>query len=193
MAGSNASKTSGRKSAAGNKVAPRRDFEALRQRRLTAAKMFARGKRQAQVAAALGVSAQTASRWYQSWLAEGRKGLAGAGRAGRTRKLSNQQLRQVDAALGQGAKAHGFATDLWTLERVAEVIERITGVRHGLTQTWVILRERLRWTRQRPARQAVERNGEAIARWVKEDWPRIKKTRGAGGPGSSSKTRADSR
>src|SRR5207249_1827921 len=42
-------------------------------------------------------------------------------------------------------------------------------------QTWTILRQRLGWTRQRPARRAVERNDEAIERWVSKDWPRIKK------------------
>ena len=31
------------------------------------------------------------------------------------------------------------------------------------------------WSRQRPARRAVERDDEAIARWVAEDWPRVKK------------------
>jgi len=40
----------------------RRDFEGLKARRLQAAAMFARGKRQTDAAAALGVSAQTASR-----------------------------------------------------------------------------------------------------------------------------------
>jgi transposase len=72
---------------------------------------------------------------------------------------------------------------MWTLARVADVIERITGVRYQPTQTWTILRRRLGWTRQRPARRAVERDEEAIAAWVKHDWPRIKKGRGGGAPG----------
>jgi hypothetical protein len=40
---------------------------------------------------------------------------------------------------------------------------------------WVILRHRLGWTLQRPERRASERDEEAIARWVAQDWPRIKK------------------
>jgi hypothetical protein len=72
------------------------------------------------------------------------------------------------------------------------VIEAVTGIRYSQTQTWTILRERLGWSKQRPARRAIERNDEAIATWVKQDWPRIKKARGAGAPGSSSKTRAGS-
>lgn len=145
--------------------------------------MFARGKRQVDVVTELGVSAQTASRWHRAWQEKGRAGLAGAGRAGRRRKLTDEQLAQVEAALEAGPKANGFATQMWTLARVAEVIERVTGTRYSQAQTWVVLRERLGWTRQRPARRAVERNEEAIAAWVKKDWPRIKKGPGAAAPG----------
>jgi len=170
----------------------RRDFEALKQRRLRAAQMFARGKRQVDVAVELGVSAQTASRWYRAWSQGGREALAGAGRVGRPRRVSDAQLAEVQAALATGPRANGFPTEMWTLARVAEVIERVSGVRSSQTQTWTILRERLGWSRQRPARRAMERNDEAIATWVKEAWPRIKKARGGAARGSSSRTRADS-
>jgi transposase len=170
----------------------RRDFEALKARRMKAASMFARGKRQVDVVTALGVSAQTASRWFRTWQEQGRAGLVGAGRAGRLRKLSDEQLAAVEAALKKGPRANGFATEMWTLARVADVIEQVTGVRYGQTQIWTILTERLGWSRQRPARRAVERSDEAIATWVKQDWPRIKKAPGGAAPGSSSKTKADS-
>jgi len=155
---------------------------------MKAARLFARGKRQVDVVVALGVSAQTASRWHAVWLAGGREGLVGAGRAGRVRKLTDAQLAEVAAALERGPRANGFATEMWTLARVADVIENLTGVRYSQTQTWTILRERLGWSRQRPARRAVERDEDAIATWVAKDWPRIKKAPGAGAPGSSSKT-----
>ena len=103
------------------------------------------------------------------------------------------QIEAVRAALKNGPRANGFATDLWTLARVAEVIEATTGVRYGPTQTWEILRKRLGWSRQRPARRALERNDEAIATWVEEEWPRIKEGPGTAGRGSSSKTSRGSR
>jgi transposase len=142
--------------------------------------MFDRGKRQVDVVAELGVSAQTASRWYRAWQTGGRQALAGPGRAGRTPKLTDEQLAEVTDALTQGPQANGFPTDMWTLARVAEVIEKVTGVRYSSTQTWTILRERLGWSRQRPARRAVERDDAAIQTWAKTDWPRIKKAPGAG-------------
>ena len=170
------------------KVRQRRDFEALRERRMAAAEMFDRGKRQVDVVVELGVSAQTASRWHRIWTEQGREGLVGAQRAGRRRRLSDEQVEQVRTALLAGPRANGFGTDLWTLARVAEVIERVTGVRYGPTQTWTILRERLGFSRQRPARRALERDDAAIATWVAKEWPRIKKARGGAGRGSSSRT-----
>lgn len=150
--------------------------------------MFRRGKSQAEVAQALGVSAQSASQWYRLWNEGGREALVGTQRAGRLPRLSDEQLAGVVRALEKGPRAHGFPTDLWTIARVAQVIEEVTGVHYGVTQTWTILRERLGWTRQRPARRALERDDKAIANWVAKEWPRIKKAPGAGAPGSSSKT-----
>ena len=160
---------------------------------MRAADMFGRGKSQADVARALGVSAEAASQWYQLWSTGGRAALAGAGRAGRRPRVSDDELAAVVAALKKGPRANGFPTDLWTLARVADVIEATTGVRYGQTQTWELLRKRLGWTRQRPARRALERNDEAIANWVEVDWPRIKGRPAAGGRGSSSKTSQASR
>jgi transposase len=79
----------------------------------------------------------------------------------------------VEQALLRGAEAHGFDTELWTLPRVAEVIWRLTGVSYHPGHVWWLLR-RHRWSPQRPARRASERDEAAIACWRAEDWPRIK-------------------
>ena len=160
---------------------------------MRAAEMFEQGRSQAEVVAELGVSRQAASQWYRQWREGGRAALAGAGRAGRLPRLSDEQVAEVEQVLLAGPQANGFETELWTLGRVAEVIERLTGVRYSQTRTWELLRHRLGWTRQRPARRAIERDDEAIAHWVKTDWPRIKKAPGADGRGSSSKTNPASR
>src|SRR6267142_1089593 len=73
----------------------------------------------------------------------------------------------------------GFPTDLWTLPRVATVIERLTGVPYHAGHVWYILRG-LRWSLQRPARQARERDEPAIRQWIASRWPAVKKTPGAG-------------
>jgi Winged helix-turn helix len=75
-----------------------------------------------------------------------------------------------------------------TLERVAVVICQQTGVRNHPGHVWVILRHRLGWTLQRPERQASERDQEAIARRVAQEWPRIKTGPPQHRPGLSSST-----
>jgi transposase len=54
---------------------------------------------------------------------------------------------------------------------VATVIERLTGVGYHPGHVWKLLRRRLHYRLQRPARRAVERDERAIVRWVAEDWP----------------------
>jgi len=164
---------------------PRRDFAGLKQRRLRAAQMFKTGKTQAEVAKALGVSRQSASRWAEQFLAGGAARLYGAGRAGRRPKLAAAQLAAVAAALRQGPQAHGFATQLWTLPRVALVVARVAGATYHPGHVWRLMPQ-LGWSLQRPARQAKERNPVAVRQWVNERWPGLKKKPGANAAGSSS-------
>ncbi|MET0227363.1 MAG: hypothetical protein ABW234_01450, partial [Actinomycetes bacterium] len=44
-------------------------------------------------------------------------------------RLSSDELYTVKCSLQQPPRAHGFASDHWTLRRVAMVVERATGVR----------------------------------------------------------------
>lgn len=161
-------------------------------RRLEAARLFARGESQAAVAKALGVTRVSAHHWFHTWKAHGRAGLKGAGRLGRKPRLDAAQLARVERALRAGPGAHGFGTELWTLPRVAAVIAQVTGVQHHPGHVWRVLRG-LGWSLQRPARQARERDEDAIARWKTRRWAQVKKTPAVAAPGSSSRTRAGSR
>jgi hypothetical protein len=45
---------------------------------------------------------------------------------------------------------------------------------------WPAILEQLPpWSWQRPARRELERNDDAIPRWVKQRWPQLKNSRGA--------------
>ncbi len=165
----------------------------MQQRRRRAARFFAAGKRsQAEIARELHVSRQSVSRWHEAWQSDESGWIPGAGRAGRQPKLDDKQLALVDEALRQGARAHGFGTELWTLPRVATVIERVTGVRYHPGHVWKILGA-MKWSLQRPAKQARERKQEARRQWVAKRWPAVKKTPGVEKLGSSSRTKAGSR
>ena len=170
----------------------RRDFQGLEQRRRRAAELFAAGEIMAEVARRLRVSRQSASRWYTQWQEGGVDSLRATERAGRPPKLDTAQRQRIDRALRDGARAHGFATELWTLPRIAIVIERLTGVRYHSGHVWRVLRS-LNWSLQRPGKRARERNDQAVRQWVAETWPAIKKKPAAKVRGLPSRTKAASR
>src|SRR6476646_695251 len=164
-----------RQPSARQRVRPRRDFAAMEERRMQAAELFEQGVTPAEIARRLGVWHQIVSDWRNVWRRSGRDGLRAAGRAGRLPKITREQLDQVELELIKGAEANGYPNDVWTLQRVAEVIERVTGVSYHPAHVWYLLRQDLKWSWQRPARRATERNDEAIHQWVKRRWPQLKK------------------
>jgi transposase len=147
-----------------------RDRQAFEHVRMQAGQLFAAGHSQAKVARQLGVARQNVSRWHARWRHGRLEALRSAGPTGPDPRLSPAQLTAIDQALRQGACAHGFDTDHWTLARITTVIEQATGVGYHPGHTWKLLR-RMGWRLQRPARRAKERDEQAIARWVAEDWP----------------------
>ena len=172
---------------------PEDERAAREARRLQAAVLFAQDRSQAEVARELGVSRQSAHVWHTRFEEGGVDALRSRGPTGPDPRLSPADLARVEQALLQGAQANGFDTDLWTLERIAVVITQLTGVRYHPGHVWVILRRRLGWSVQRPERRAMERDEEAIGRWVAHEWPRIKKGPPQNRPGSSSSTNRPSR
>jgi len=144
-----------------------------------AAELFEEGLIPAEIARRVGVRHQIVSQWRKAWRQGGRNALRSSGPVGRKSRLTTEQLQTVNAALVTGAVAFGYSTDVWTLPRVAEVIQRVTGVSYHPHYVWYLLRQQLQWTWQRPARRAIERDEAAIHDWVKQHWPHLKKRRGA--------------
>jgi putative transposase len=145
-----------------------------------AAELFEQCLSNAEIARRLKVSRPTISKWHTRFEKEGVAGLKisppGAGP-----RLSQDQWQQIIGALVEGPRAHGFDTDLWTLSRIADVIEKTTGVRYN-TNYVAELMGKIGWTCQKPETRAKERNEDAIKRWREHTWPQIKK-------GLSKKTR----
>ena len=174
----------------GNPAGVRRDFAALEERRMEAARLLREGLSQSEVARRVGVHRQSVSRWACELEQQGLRGLRKAKRTGRPPKLSPTQLRDIERALKRGPEGFGFTTGLWTASRVRDLIEDRTGVRYHEAHVWRILRK-LNWSCQRPVGRALERDEEAIRNWKKYRWTQIKKKRSARAEPSSSSTRAD--
>lgn len=161
----------------------------LQRRRLRGGRLLLRGAAQAEVARRVGVTRSTVSDWNES-LAEG--GLEALKRRprGRPAGLDLAQRRELMRTLTRGALSEGFATELWTLPRVAKLIERRFGRAYSESQVWRIL-VALGFSCQRPSGRALERDEAAIQRWKKTRWPALKKTLpNKAGSSSSSTSRA---
>jgi transposase len=143
------------------------------------------------IAAELRVSERSVRRWRRAWLAGGLPGVASRGQAARCR-LDEGHLAALDAALGAGPLAAGWADQRWTLARIRDLVAAKFGVAYTIPGIWYLLHRR-GWTCQIGARRAIERDDGAIEVWKRETWPRIKEQRRPSAAGSSSKTNAASR
>ena len=160
----------------GNPAGVKRDFDALERRRLEAFALLKRGLHQAEVARQVGVHRQSVGRWAKQIEQSGRAGLKQAGRAGRKPRLSGADLKRIERDLKRGPQAFGYDTDLWTLARVADLIEQRCGVRFTVGHVWRLL-GKLGWSCQRPTGRALQRDEVSIERWKKKRWPKLKKKR----------------
>jgi transposase len=162
----------------------------LEQRRRRAARLLERGFKPAEVARRVGVSRTSVHRWGKRIEQQGVSGLKRAARLGRPRALGDAQRAKLAQALKQGALAHGYATELWTLARVGRLIDKLFSRRYSHSQVWRILSD-MGWSCQRPTGRAIQRDEAAIRQWKRKRWPVLKKTPlGKGAPSSSSTSRA---
>jgi transposase len=167
---------------------PRRE-----QVRLEAAGLFAAGVRPPQVAQQLRVSRKSAYVWHKAWSLAGTEALLSKGPGGQSCRLSDGQMRRLEAALDAGPAAYGWSEDQrWTLARVALLVGRLFHVSYTPRGISYLL-HRLGWSPQVPHRHAAERDEEAIATWVKETWPSVERPRGIRTGGSASPTKQASR
>ncbi|MHC4253031.1 MAG: winged helix-turn-helix domain-containing protein [Planctomycetota bacterium] len=156
---------------------PRGSKAELEARRRRAVKMVRSGRGVSEVARLVGVCSRSVSRWMDMYDSDGEAGLAAKPRKGPEPRLSRDDLAALEGELLKGPRAHGLKTELWTLARVADVIDRRFGVRYHPCHVWKVLR-RMRWSAQKPERRAREQDEAAVRGWREEQWPRIK-----GGPG----------
>jgi transposase len=148
--------------------------DVLEWRRFRALRLKQQGWSRHDIAAALGVSPGSVSRWFARAHDGGAETLRAHPRPGRPPKLSAAQKRLIPEFLWHGAEAYGFRGEVWTCARVAWVIEEEFGVRYHKDHVGRLLQE-LHWTPQVPIRRAIQRDEEAIRRWRSEVWPDLQR------------------
>jgi transposase len=153
----------------------------LETRRKRAIKLLGQGWGYRQVAAKLGCSPRSVHRWQAAYEEAGKDALAAKPHPGAPPRLSNAQKADLVKRLLTGARAQGFATDLWTSKRILDLIQRRYRVTYHVNYISQLLHS-LGFSCQKPQRIAAERDEKAIQHWIDHDWPRIKKRRSGGGP-----------
>jgi transposase len=161
----------------------------LERRRRLAISNLTHGYSVPEVAQMFQVSERAVYGWQAAHRQHGDAGLDAQPPPPRPTRLSPTQERQVLGWFRKSPKSFGFATDLWTGRRVAEVIRRKWGIDFNWRYLLSWLRDR-GITPQKPQRVAREADPDAIERWRTHDWPRLQNGRVASGPLLFSSTRA---
>jgi transposase len=154
--------------------------------RLEAAGLFAAGVSSGEIARRLRVTRKSVNAWRRAWKAGGTAALASRGPGGAACRLDETQLKVLETELDVGPAVHGWAEDQrWTLARVSALIWELFRVRYTVRGTSYLL-HRIGWSPQVPVHRAAERDEGAVATWVKETWPQVKRRRRAWVRGSAS-------
>jgi transposase len=136
------------------------------------------GQSHREVAATLGVERAVVSKWMRRWREGGWEGL---GERRRGRRPGEQQalepwqqgviVKLIKDKHPDQLQLPGF---LWTRDAVLELIDQRFGVRLQVSTVGRYLRC---WgfTAQVPAKQALERDPEAVKRWLEVEYPKLKR------------------
>lgn len=148
--------------------------EELEHRRQRAIDLLRAGHTPKEVALMVGVDRRSVRRWRAAYRSHRRSGIAARPAPGRPAKLDERAKAELRRTLLQGARAAGFATELWTCPRVGEWIEERFGVSYHVDHVGRLLHS-LGFSPQKPQRRAIERDEQAIEHWVQHTWVRVKK------------------
>lgn len=134
------------------------------------------GRTQTEVGRTFGVTRQALGKWMKAH----REGGARALRARRRGRPQGGSLKAWQAAqiakrvVDRHPEQLNLPFYLWTREAVAQLIESRFGIRLSV---WTVGRYLARWgfTPQKPVRRAFEKNPEEVRRWLREEYPAIRK------------------
>lgn len=126
------------------------------------------------IAEALGVSRGAVSHWLGAADEGGPDALRSRLRVGPAGKLLPGQRELIADFLWHGAEAYGFRGDVWTCDRVAQVIVEEFGGKYHAGHVARILKE-IGWTPQVPITRAIQRDEAEIQRWRDRVWPELRR------------------
>jgi transposase len=143
--------------------------------RLMAVRRVRAGEAPSAVIKSYGFCRTTIYRWLRQARRGGEPALRARKATGRPPRLSGrQQAAVVRWITGKDPRQYGFDFGLWTRQIIADLIAQRFGVRVSRTAVGRLLAA-LDITPQKPLRRAYERDPVAVARWMREEYPAIRR------------------
>ena len=142
--------------------------------RLHAVALNMEGKTAPQIADILKVHRSKVCLWLCRWRENGITGILEGHRPGRPDRLSEEQRKNLTDVLDSGPVAYGFNSGVWTCPMVSRVIEEEFSVSYHPAHVSRILHE-LRFSVQRPQKILARADKTLQSRWVRCQYPDIKK------------------
>lgn len=141
--------------------------------RLQAVREIREGESPEIIARRLGFCRQIVYKWLRRARDAGLRALHRRPAPGAKPRLTPPQIRQLKQDIQRPATEFGFLSDLWTVPRLRVLLRRQFHVTLSRTGLWEFLR-REGLSPQRPLKRALERDEEAIRRWLRTEYPRIR-------------------
>jgi transposase len=144
-------------------------------RRATAIHALHLGHKPEAVAQMMKGGKSTLNTWHRQWREGGVEGLADQPRSGRPPKANGTYQAALESALAHAPADYGYTFAVWTLDRLREHLEQVSGIRlsTGRLQVWLA---RLGYVYRRPKRDLRHRQ-DPQARAEMQVWlEEIKKT-----------------
>jgi transposase len=153
-------------------------LEALRLRAIRGCEL---GFTEADVAALLGVSRETVSRWWSAYTRHGPDALPGdrTGRpVGTGRTLSDEQAAHIrDLIDHHSPEKLGIPAPLWSRRAVRDLIRKEYGIAMPVRTVGEYLR-RWGYTAKKPRRHARDQDPEEVSEWLNETYPALARKAG---------------
>src|SRR5918999_459981 len=147
--------------------------EVLRKRAVQA---VLEGKTHEEAAQLFSVARGTVSRWMGLYRDQGDSGLDARpkGRSPHPTLKEEQAAIVVELVSRHSPDQLGLPFFLWTREAAGELIKRRFGLK---LFRWTVGRYLRGWgfTPQKPARRAYQQNPEAVRRWLREEYPQVRR------------------
>ena len=133
------------------------------------------GESPSTVMQSFGLCRTTIYPWLRDFKEHGWEALAESISEGPPPKLTEVQQQRVKSwILGKDPRQYGFDFGLWTRRIVQQLIAEKLQVELCLTSVGKLL-ARLNITPQKPLRRAYERDPQAVALWLAETYPQLKR------------------